>query len=185
MAREESATGQLIMIDAEFSLPTGSTPTNIDANADKYKYYFRRGPGILEYFQVTIERGGEPELFSSAIVNPDDDIPDLIPFYEAQTLGLDILEANRIAWQRASSVTTTMPQTIKGKYIRATPTTTNGQAEATNIWQVSYIFGEGSGLENLVFQIDASNGTILYTNMITPTPTPTEETEAVDSETAS
>lgn len=169
IARQESPTAQLLMMTAEITIPADRSPGTADTAS--FQYWFRRGPGILEYFQVTKEPGKDPQIIKPAFISPDDNIPDLVEFYQAQTLGLDTFPANALAWDQlvADYAGTTEPIAVTAKYLRAVPSTPGVAPKPINLWQLTYKFDPASGLTDSVVQIDAVTQQVLFTNIPTPT----------------
>ncbi len=164
-ARTESPTAQLLMVTAEITVPSTSVA---EANSATAQYWFRRAPGEKDYFQVIVLPGSQPEVSKPATVSPDTNTPDLIAQYSAQSLGLDIFEANQLAWNTVNSVAAgSTPAKIEAKYIRVP-----AEGDSINVWQVTYKFAEGAGISDLVVQINANTQQVIFTNLPEPTPTP-------------
>jgi hypothetical protein len=165
-ALQESATAQLLMVTTDISIPSGKDMTK--AARGTFQYWFRQGPGLATYFQVVKAPDSAPTVVKPAFVNPDNNIPDLLPLYQAKTLGIDVFQANAIAWNQVVNFTgTSTPINISAKYIRSMPT--SGSTSEVNIWQVTYKFDPASAVTDKVVQIDANSQQILYVN--TPKPT--------------
>lgn len=169
IARSESATAQLLMVTADLAIPVGRLLSQVDQGS--FQYWFREGAGIKRYFQVILETDQNPRV-QPATISPDNDIPDLIASYEAQTLGIDTFAANQIAWEEVVGplAGTNIPTAINAKYTRAIPSGST-QTAPVNLWQMTYQFDPASGLTSFVVQIDAQTMTVIYTNAPTPSPT--------------
>jgi hypothetical protein len=169
VARQESATAQMIMITSEIGIPTSGSMGN--SNVGTFQYWFRRGSGVAEYFQVTKDPGKDPVIIKPAFISPDNNIPDLISYYDSKTLGLDTFEANSVAWTKLVSAYagSKMPISVSAKYLRTQPSA--GSVDAVNLWQLSYKFDPASGLTDVVVQLNASTQEVLFTNIPQPSPT--------------
>lgn len=153
IARQESPTAQLLMITSDdIAKPSDSV----------YRYWFRRGAGQQQYFYVQQGRTGEPQLFTQATVSPDNNIPDLIPLYEANQIGIDDQTAHTIAWtQMSGSLNNATPRSVSAKFIRSRPS--NSQiTDNINLWQLTYSF---TGRPNIIIQIDATTSQVVYSTL--------------------
>lgn len=150
IARQESSSAQMLMI----------TSDNV-ANPDtaSYKYWFRRGPNLQQYFYIQAGITGEPQLYTQATISPDNNIPDLIPAFEAGNLGISDQDAHALAWTQVSAtVNNQTPSTVNAKFINSRPSNPE-ITQNINLWQLTYSF---PGRSNIIVQINANTSEIVY-----------------------
>lgn len=164
-AQSESATAQLLMV-------TVDGQTLKDSKGSTYNYWFRTGPDTGQYFQIAKPYAGEYQLIKPATVNPDNNIPDLLQSHKTNTLGIDDQQVIKLGWEKVASQFSqgNEPQTISLIYIVANP---SNPAITTpiNLWQVSYLFPQESGVEDVIIQVNANNQNIVFTNKNITVPT--------------
>lgn len=157
IARQKYSTAQLLMI---------TTDNLLTLEDNVYRYWFRQAPNTQSYFYIQYSQQEEPQLVVNAVVNPDNNIPDLIPFFEQNQLGASDIDAHAIAWSKAISPTipNLTPSVVKAKFIRALPSSA-GSTDITNIWQLTYSFPQQANQKDIVVQIDSTTQEVLYSTL--------------------
>lgn len=157
IARQKYSTAQLLMI---------TTDNLLTLENNVYRYWFRQAPDTKSYFYIQYSQNEDPQLVVNAVINPDNNIPDLIPLFEQNQLGVSDIDAHALAWSKAISPTITnlTPTSVKAKFIRTIPSNAT-TTDATNIWQLTYSFPQQANQKNIVVQIDSATQEVLYTNL--------------------
>ncbi len=158
IAQKESSTAQLLMITSD-DITRGE--------ATVYKYWFRRTPSQKQYFHLQYSRTSEPQLFSESVVSPDNSIPDLIPAFQANQLGISDLDAHNLAWQQSVAPivgSNLKPTQVKAKFINSRPSDPS-ITQSINLWQLTYIFPTVSNQRNITIQINANDQSKIFSNL--------------------
>jgi len=157
IAHQKYSTAQLLMI---------TTDNLLTLEDNVYRYWFRQAPDTKSYFYIQYSQNEDPQLVINAIISPDNNIPDLIPLFEQNQLGVSDIDAHAIAWSKAISPTITnlTPSSVKAKFIRAIPSTANS-TNTTNIWQLTYSFPQQANQKDIVVQIDSTTQEVLYSTL--------------------
>lgn len=149
LAQDNHPQAQLLMITADNIL---SSPT--------YKYWFRKQPDLKNYFFIRLTANQGLEYIATATVTPDNNIPDLISFFQDGNLGSSDQDLLSLAQKKVSSVTSQDPTAVAVKFLRARPSNPQIQEEI-NLWQFSFRY---SNRDNLIVQYNAQTQESVYQN---------------------
>ena len=134
---------QLILIKTE----NATTPRTAST-----KYFFRQDLTTKKYFYVMITGIADPEVVDKSIyVTPDNNIPSLNDLVLGNTLGIDLNEAVKIAYDLCTGGLC-KDATVKAQYIKS---------EDNVIWQLSFAPADTTK-ETLVLQLNAQTKAILF-----------------------
>lgn len=149
LAQQNHPQAQLLMITSDNIL---SSPV--------YKFWFRNQPDLKDYFNIKLTPSQGLEYISYATVTPDNNIPNLIPFWQEDNLGQSDQQLLSKAQQEIDTQTDQSPSSIAAKFIRSRPSNPQIQ-DQINLWQFSFKF---SNQNTLIVQYNAQNQQLVYKN---------------------